>query len=75
MPNNEPAPETVYDPRDDGCLCQGCHRRYKVDIMLPDTLWQQIRGPEKPNLLCGICITSMLELEDKFAAFDLTPIL
>src|SRR6476660_8182405 len=48
-------PVAEHDPRDDGCLCQRCGTRYKVDLNLSDELWQRIHGAY--NLLCGMCIT------------------
>lgn len=57
------------DPRVSGCLCQRCGYRYKVDIMLSDSLWERIHGPH--NLLCGMCITLLIEGVNQFDYFDL----
>lgn len=65
------------DPRDEGCLCQGCRRRYKVDINVSDKLWRRLqdgdvgRGYKRPNLLCGICIMRRIELLGEFGCYDL----
>lgn len=56
------------NPRDRGCLCQRCNYRYKVDFMLPDSLWAKIHGGY--NLLCGMCITQLIEGLDQFDYFD-----
>lgn len=57
------------DPRDNGCLCQRCGYRYKVDFMLPDSLWALIHGPH--NLLCGMCITLLIEGLNQFDYYDI----
>lgn len=49
------------DERDNGCLCQRCERRYKMDFMLPDILWARTKGPF--TLLCGWCIVDLIEAE------------
>ncbi len=56
------------------CRCQECKKKYKVDIMVPNYLWEQIKPRGKPKgagLLCGECI--MREIEDRgdYAAFKL----
>ncbi len=56
----------MTDPRDQGCLCQACGDRYKVDLMLPDELWARISGGK--NLLCGRCIMTAMEGLGSFAA-------
>jgi len=55
------------DPREDGCLCQSCGERYKVDLMIPDKLWDAIY-PDKNGgeLLCGVCIMKKVEMLDNF---------
>lgn len=48
-----------------GCMCQACGCNYKVDIMVPDEVWQKIKPLGANNgsgLLCGSCI--VLKLED-----------
>lgn len=57
------------DPRDSGCLCQRCDRRYRIDFNLPDDLWRSIHG--RYNLLCGRCIVELLEQRGEFDYFDL----
>lgn len=59
-----------HDPRDDGCLCQNCGQRYRVDLRLPDELWERIHGPD--NLLCGMCIMKRIERIGVFDYYDLT---
>lgn len=64
------------DPRDRGCKCQGCGRRYRVDLLVPDALWRRIGPPrEAPDggLLCGRCIVDRIEALGEFAAFYLRP--
>jgi hypothetical protein len=43
------------------CKCQKCGKSYKVDFILPDTVWERIR--KGLNLLCGVCIAKALEEE------------
>lgn len=57
------------DPRDEGCLCQRCNRRYRVDVMLPDELWAGIHGAF--NRLCGMCMTELIEVRGEFDYFEL----
>jgi len=47
------------DPRDNGCLCQRCDRRYFVDLMLPDALWHAVH--DGYVRLCGRCVVELLE--------------
>jgi hypothetical protein len=47
-------------PRDQGCLCGGCGRRYRVDLLLPDTLWAATNSAGA-EMLCGCCIVQRLE--------------
>ncbi len=65
------------DLRGNGCLCQGCGRRYKVDINVSDELWERLqngdeeRDYKRPNLLCGICIMRRIELLGEFDYYNL----
>ncbi len=46
------------------CTCQQCNKQYKVDVVIPDDLWEKIKPNNKPKgagLLCGICIINNLE--------------
>lgn len=63
--------EQMDDPRDEGCLCQSCGRRYRVDVMLADELWKRIQYPDWLNLLCGICIMERIEQFREFDYYDL----
>lgn len=47
------------------CTCQECGKNYKVDLIISDELWEQIKPDNKDvgcGLLCGSCI--MIKLED-----------
>lgn len=49
---------------DDGCTCQSCGKTFRVDIIVPDYLWEKIKPEGKPKgggLLCGSCIMERLE--------------
>jgi hypothetical protein len=46
------------------CTCQKCGDKYKVDFLVPDKIWEQIKPQHKPvgaGLLCGKCIVEALE--------------
>lgn len=56
---------------DDGCRCDGCGRRYKVDMQVSDDLWALIQPEDKPagaGLLCAACIGTRIE-DGQFAAY------
>lgn len=65
----ELAKEIESDSRDHGCLCQRCGQRYRVDLMVPDDLWGEIHGSF--NLLCGPCLTELIEARNEFDYFQL----
>lgn len=57
-----------------GCICQSCENEYKVDIIVTDELWEQIKPEDKPKgggLLCGNCIIDRIELLNEFSAYKL----
>ena len=46
------------------CKCQNCGEQYKVDLIIPDKLWNKIKPENKPEdagLLCGSCIMKRIE--------------
>lgn len=46
------------------CKCQSCGKQYKIDLMIPDELWNKIRPKNKSEgagMLCGSCIMQQLE--------------
>lgn len=56
------------------CTCQSCGNSYKVDVVVPDDLWELIKPKDKPTgggLLCGVCIIRRLEKLGNYVAFDL----
>jgi hypothetical protein len=58
----------------DQCKCQYCGKPFKVDINIPDDLWEQIKPIGKPvgaGLLCGHCIMHCIESMDEYDSFDL----
>lgn len=59
----------MTDERDNGCLCQRCHCRYRVDFILPDELWAKIRGACLH--LCGTCIVELTEAREEHDYFNL----
>ena len=62
--------------REDGCKCHGCGNRYTVDLLVPDSIWEQIRPSESTGiggLLCGPCIMQRIEAASGFAAWKIVP--
>lgn len=63
-----------------GCTCQHCGNKFKIDFLIPDDLWKKIRpGKEEgkaagSGLLCGTCIIKALESELSYSAFRLVRI-
>lgn len=48
----------------EGCICQECGKLYKIDVIVPDKIWNQIKPhgkPEGAGLLCGLCIFKRIE--------------
>jgi len=44
------------------CLCTECGKKYKVDLNIPDYLWQLIsKIRQNGGLLCGVCIMDYIE--------------
>jgi len=51
------------------CTCQDCGNTYKVDLLIPDYLWEEIKPPNKQvgsGLLCCICIAKAIEGKDEY---------
>jgi hypothetical protein len=58
------------------CECQGCGYPYKVDIIVPDELWERIKPPNKAlggGLLCGKCIGARVEAISGYECYRLDP--
>jgi len=56
------------------CKCQECGKQFKVDLNIPDYLWEIIKPIEKPKgggLLCGSCIMSRIESISNYDYFYL----
>lgn len=46
------------------CKCQKCEKKYNIDFLVPDHIWELIKPEGKDEgagLLCGACICSKLE--------------
>ena len=46
------------------CICQQCGMDYRIDLIIPDDVWEKIKPINKPKgagLLCGRCIMDKLE--------------
>jgi hypothetical protein len=57
------------------CKCQNCRNLYKVDLIIPNDLWEkEIKPNNKPEgsgLLCGSCIMNKIENLNKYASYCL----
>lgn len=61
---------------DPGCTCQKCGNKYKVDLIIPDALWEiispkKVEGFKGGGLLCGSCIMQKIEEISDFDAYRL----
>lgn len=46
------------------CKCQECGKLFKVDLMVPDNIWEKIKPETKESgggLLCASCIMKKIE--------------
>ena len=51
------------------CTCQGCGKQYRVDLIVPDNVWEKIKPAGKASgagLLCGACIMNKIELYGEY---------
>lgn len=56
------------------CKCQRCNKQYKVDVMVSDKLWEEIKPKHKPKgagLLCGTCIIEKIEAKNEYNYYQL----
>ena len=56
------------------CKCQKCGRQYKVDLLIPDELWEKIKPINKltgAGFLCGSCIMKKIESMNNYDAWYL----
>jgi hypothetical protein len=56
------------------CRCQGCDSPYKVDVLVPDDLWEKIKPEGKAvgaGLLCGPCIFQRVENTGTYGGYRL----
>lgn len=55
------------------CTCQECGRQYRVDLIVEDSLWEEIRPdwcPPGGGMLCGICIMEKIESLGRYLALQ-----
>lgn len=48
----------------DGCTCHRCGRRYQVDLLVDDAIWERIKPPAAAaggGLLCPTCVVQRTE--------------
>jgi hypothetical protein len=54
------------------CKCQLCGIWYKVDLIVPDHIWEKIKPSKEfkdSGLLCGSCIMTQIEKLGKYNMF------
>ena len=57
------------------CKCQSCGGQYKIDISVPNKIWEKIKPQEKEvgaGLLCARCIFQRIETIGEYNHFNLT---
>lgn len=57
------------------CKCQKCGCDYKIDFIVPDDVWKEIRPdktrPLESGLLCGVCIVKEIEAISYYGAYKM----
>ena len=56
------------------CKCQKCGKQYRVDILIPDKIWEKIKPKGKAKgagLLCGSCIMEAIEKIGEYESYFL----
>jgi len=56
------------------CTCQECGIKYKIDLIISDDYWKQIKPKgkaESAGLLCSSCIMQKLEAILEYNCFQL----
>lgn len=51
------------------CKCQACEKSYKVDLLIPNKIWEKIKPEGKAEgagLLCGRCIMDKIETLNEY---------
>ena len=68
--SNQVEKPVILETAEEGCTCQNCGEKYKIDFLLPDNVWLKI-SPTKSEggLLCGGCIVNKLESLGDYGAF------
>lgn len=63
----------VSQATSNGCVCHGCGRTYRMDLMVDDALWQTLypANTHGGGLLCPSCIVLRIEQQEGFCAFQL----
>lgn len=59
--------------KENGCTCDRCENKYKIDLNLPDELWEKINTSQF-ELLCPECIGELLTNLNEFGAYRLQPL-
>ena len=61
-----------------GCICQICGKKYKIDLLIPISLWEKIKpkGKEKDaGLMCGSCIMKRVEGLNIYGILEISKVL
>ena len=56
------------------CKCQKCGKKYKMDLIIPDEIWEKITPSKnkESGLLCPVCIVIKLEKLYGYSMFRLS---
>ena len=60
------------------CICQQCGKKYKVDLLIPNSLWEKVKpsGKEKgAGLLCSSCIMKRVEGLNIYGILEISRVL
>ncbi len=56
------------------CECQNCGDQYKVDFIIQNELWEEIKPSGKGKgggMLCGSCICQKIEEKREYNSFNI----
>jgi len=59
------------------CKCQHCGQRFKMDLLIANKIWEQIKPQHKSKgagLLCPSCIVQKIEKLFGYSAFKIRQI-
>jgi glycyl-tRNA synthetase (class II) len=67
----------LYGKNKMSCKCQNCKKQYRVDLLIPNELWERVKPKGKTmasGLLCGSCIMKRIEQLNNYRALKVIDI-